>query len=77
MFILIFGVMASAVSIEKIELEGNQKVSSDTIRFYMKSREKGLYLKSILKEDFRSLWKTGFFENITIESRDGTTGKIV
>ncbi len=76
-FILVFGVMASAVSIEKIELEGNQKVSPDTILFYMKSRGKGLYLESILREDFRSLWKTGFFENITIESRDGTAGKIV
>jgi outer membrane protein insertion porin family len=69
--------MASAVSIEKIELEGNQKVSPDTILFYMKSREKGLYLESIIREDFRTLWKTGFFENITIESRDGTAGKIV
>ena len=43
----------------------------------MKSREKGLYLEPILREDFRSLWKTGFFENITIASRDGTAGKIV
>ncbi len=40
-FILVFGFMAFAVSIEKIELEGNQKVSRDTILFYMKSREKG------------------------------------
>lgn len=75
--ILVFGFMASAVTIEKIELEGNQKVSQDTILFYMKSREKGLYLESVLRDDFRSLWKTGFFENITIESENGTAGKIV
>ena len=67
----------AAETIEKIVLEGNKKVSTDTVLFYMKSREKGLYSKAILREDFKSLWKTGFFENITIEAEDGTTGKIV
>lgn len=56
--------------IDKIIVEGNRKVSQDTILFYMKSREKGLYSESMLKEDFNSLWKTGFFENISIETED-------
>jgi outer membrane protein insertion porin family len=63
--------------IEKLIFEGNQKVSRDTILFYMKSREKGVYSETILREDFAALWKTGFFENIAIESDNGATGKIV
>jgi outer membrane protein insertion porin family len=61
---------ASAVTIDKLVVNGNNKVSRDTILFYMKSREKGIYSESLLKEDFKSLWRTGFFENITIESFD-------
>lgn len=66
-----------AETIEKIVVEGNKKVSKDTILFYMKSRENGPLTDSMLKEDFNSLWKTGFFENISIESESGTTGSIV
>ncbi|MCP5054354.1 MAG: outer membrane protein assembly factor BamA [bacterium] len=63
--------------IEKLVFEGNRKVSRDTILFYMKSREKGVYSTAILREDFKSLWKTGFFEKIAIDSDNGTKGKIV
>lgn len=60
--------------VKTIEITGNKRVSVDTIMFYMKTREKGVYSEQILKHDFKALWKTGFFENITIESFDtGTT----
>jgi outer membrane protein insertion porin family len=63
--------------IEKIQIEGNRKVSRETIQFYMKSREGGIYDPQKLKEDFQTLWETGFFENIRIEEENGTEGKIV
>ncbi len=74
---MLFSLTSSPDTIEKIVVEGNKKVSRDTVLFYMKSRENGMYSSSVLKEDFQSLWKTGFFENITIESEEGTTGKVV
>jgi len=43
----------------------------------MRSSEKGGYSPSVLKQDFITLWNTGFFENITIEAEDGEEGKIV
>lgn len=64
-------------TIQKIILVGNRKVSNDTVRFYMKSREKGYYSVAALRKDFQSLWETGFFQDITIESEDGVNGKIV
>ncbi len=70
-------VPVNAQLIEKIEIEGNQKVSRDTIQFYMKSRPGGAYNRERLQEDFRALWDTGFFEHIRFSSKDGGEGKIV
>lgn len=75
--LLIANLFVTAETIEKLVIKGNKKVSTDTIFFYMKSREKGVYAKAVLREDFKALWKTGFFENISVESQDGTGGKIV
>lgn len=75
--ILVLSVLLCADTIEKIVVEGNKKVSRDTILFYMKSSEKGIYSPDRLREDFNTLWNTGFFENITFESEDGPAGKIV
>jgi outer membrane protein insertion porin family len=66
-----------AETIEKIIIEGNKKVSRDTMLFYMKSRDKGPFSKKMLRDDFKTLWDTGFFENIAIEAQDGVSGKIV
>ena len=63
--------------IERIQIEGNRKVSRETIQFYIKSREGGVYDAEKLKEDFKALWETGFFENIRIEEENGSRGKIV
>lgn len=63
--------------IEKIVIEGNKKVSRDTVLFYMRSREGGVYTVKRLREDFKSLWGTGFFEDIKIDSEDGEKGKVV
>ena len=69
--------LLSAEVIEKIQIEGNRKVSRETIQFYMKSREGGVFDPEKLKEDFQSLWATGFFENIRIEEENGAGGKVV
>ena len=67
----------SAEIIEKIQIEGNKKVSLETVQFYIKSRQGGIYDEEKLKDDFKILWETGFFENIRIESDNGANGKIV
>ena len=72
-----FNSAASGETIEKITVEGNKKVSRDTVLFYMKSSENGLFSPDRLRNDFKVLWKTGFFENITMEAENGEKGKIV
>ena len=74
---MIFYGYTCAATIEKIIIAGNKKVSQDTIFFYMKSSEKGIYSETLLREDFKVLWNTGFFEDIVVDVSDGKQGKIV
>ncbi|MDH7511479.1 MAG: outer membrane protein assembly factor BamA [Clostridiales bacterium] len=63
--------------IEKIEIIGNDKVTRETVLYYLSSKEGDPYDEDSLRRDFRVLWSTGFFANITIEADPGENGKIV
>ncbi len=64
-------------TIEKFEIVGNQRVTQETISYYLSSREGDFYNEEQLKRDFMVLWSTGFFSNIKFESLPGERGKIV
>ncbi len=63
--------------VEKIEIVGNERVTRDTILYYLSSKEGEYFNDSLIKKDFRILWETGFFSDIRIEQTQGTQGKIV
>ncbi len=63
--------------VEKIEIVGNDRVTQETIFYYLASKEGNYLNEDLLKRDFRVLWSTGFFSNLKIEKLDGTRGKIV
>lgn len=63
--------------VEKIEIIGNDRVTPETIRYYISSREGDFYNEELLRKDFRVLWSTGFFSNIKMEKEEGNLGKIV
>lgn len=75
LFLPIF--LAGQDRVEKIEIIGNERVTRETILYYLSSREGDYYSDEMLRKDFRVLWSTGFFSNIRIEDESGTTGKIV
>jgi outer membrane protein insertion porin family len=64
-------------TVEKIEVVGNDRVSRDTVLYYLSSKEGDYYNEEQLKRDFRVLWSTGFFSDIKIEQEEGKHGKIV
>ncbi|UCC40046.1 MAG: outer membrane protein assembly factor BamA [Candidatus Aminicenantes bacterium] len=70
-------ILYSQQVIEKIEIAGNERVTQETILYYLSSREGSYFDIELLKRDFRVLWATGFFSDIKIEESDGSTGKIV
>ena len=63
--------------VEKIDIVGNERVSRETILYYLTSREGDYFSEDSLRKDFRVLWSTGFFSDIRIEEQNGTTGKVV
>jgi len=63
--------------IEKIEIVGNDRVSDETIEYYVTVRAGDFYNRDQLLRDFKVLWSTGFFSNIKIEEDEGQSGRIV
>ncbi|MHB8053853.1 MAG: outer membrane protein assembly factor BamA [Candidatus Aminicenantales bacterium] len=63
--------------IERIDIVGNDRVTRDTIMYYLSSREGDYYKVEDLKKDFRVLWSTGFFANVKIDELAGSKGKII
>ncbi|MEE8603994.1 MAG: POTRA domain-containing protein, partial [Candidatus Aminicenantaceae bacterium] len=80
-FVLIFSFlplfMFGQDVVEKIEIVGNDRVTRETIMYYLSSREGEYFNDNLLKRDFKVLWSTGFFANIIIEQDQGTRGKII
>ena len=68
---------APELTIQRIEIRGNRRISEETIRFYIQSREGEPYDQSRLESDLRALYKANFFENIEIQEKDGDIGKII
>jgi len=80
-FILIFACLTLNLMgqdvIQRIEIVGNDRITRETIMYYLSSREGEYYNEDLLKRDFKILWSTGFFSDIKIENTDGASGKII
>jgi outer membrane protein insertion porin family len=63
--------------IEKIEVVGNDRVTPETILYYISSRVGDYFDEQQVQRDFRVLWSTGFFSDLKIEDFPGTRGKIL
>lgn len=70
------GVLAAQETLEKIEIVGNERVTQETILYYLSVREGNYFSEDQLRRDFRVLWSTGFFSDIKIETLPGTRGRI-
>jgi len=71
------GLLAAQEILEKVEIVGNDRVTVETILYYLTVREGDTYSADRFRRDFRVLWSTGFFSNIKFEELPGTRGPIV
>ncbi len=80
-FSLILGILPLFVfgqdMIERIEIVGNDRVTRETILYYLSSREGDYFDQNLLRRDFKVLWSTGFFSDIKIEEEQGANGRVV
>ncbi|MGB8958573.1 MAG: outer membrane protein assembly factor BamA [Candidatus Aminicenantales bacterium] len=71
------GVLAAQDIVEKVEIVGNERVTTETVLYYLTVREGDLYSADQFRRDFRVLWSTGFFSDVKFEESQGARGKIV
>jgi outer membrane protein insertion porin family len=63
--------------ISQIEIHGNRRISTDTIRARILIRPGDTYDAAALERAFNSLWKTGCFEDIRFTRQKSDTGWII
>ena len=64
-------------TVERIDIVGNDRVTKETVLYYLSAREGDAYNEDLLRRDFRVLWSTGFFSDVRIERAAGEKGTIV
>jgi len=80
LFILLLvlpGILAAQEIVEKIEIVGNERVTPETVVYYLSVREGDTYNPDQFRRDFRVLWSTGFFSDIKFEELQGNRGRVL
>lgn len=63
--------------VERIYIRGNRRIPEDNVRFYIRSNPGDFYDEVQLECDLEALYKSGVYERVELQERDGYTGKIV
>ncbi len=63
--------------ITKILVEGNKVIEESAIRAPMKMKEGDVFSSKVLREDLKSIYQLGFFQDVRAEKRDWERGKAV
>ncbi len=63
--------------VESIEFRGARRVPQDTLRALIFTKAGDVYSEEVLRRDLLTLWNTGRFDDIRVESEMGRTGLIV
>jgi len=71
------GFLAAQDIVEKVEIVGNERVTTETVLYYLTVREGDVYSADQFRRDFRVLWSTGFFSDVKFEESQGPRGKII
>lgn len=56
--------------IKKIEIRGNQRISTTAIRSSIRVKEGDLYDPQLVSQDVDSIWSMGFFDNIEVNLKE-------
>ncbi len=60
--------------IQEINVSGNRKTPKETIKARIYTREGDVYDEAALQRDLRSVWNTGYFDDVRIEREQTTKG---
>ena len=68
---------AEAVKVAKIEITGNESIDRGFIANAIKTKENDPFNLEKIREDMKSIYRTGFFSDVQIDVKDSDKGKIV
>jgi outer membrane protein insertion porin family len=75
------GIRASAVqnpqTIDRIDIIGNRRIPADTVKSHVFTRAGDVYDEAALQRDLRSIWNTGYFDDVRIEREQSPKGWII
>jgi len=61
---------APNLTVKRVHFRGNRKVEDDAIRAVIKTKPGVVINQELLRDDVRAIWKTGFFEDVQVESTE-------
>ncbi len=64
-------------AIERVEVEGNERIPDRTILHYFGTRSGFLYDKEAIEEGVQALWDSHFFSDIEVGVKKGETGLVI
>jgi outer membrane protein insertion porin family len=68
---------AAPVKIEKIVLEGNDRLTQDAFLALTSLRPGEVYSEQRLRQEYDKIWASGLLEDLTADVSDGTAGKVI
>lgn len=72
-----FGVWAQSTRIEKIVLKGSDRLTQDGFLALTSLRAGDTYDEARVKSEYAKIWKTGLFEDLTVDSEPGEAGVVL
>ncbi|WP_163328166.1 outer membrane protein assembly factor BamA [Desulfurobacterium thermolithotrophum] len=63
--------------VEKVEIIGNELVPKSTILYYISEKPGKPFSKELIAKDIKTLFKLGYFENISVDAKKGKKGIVL
>ena len=64
-------------NVETIEIRGNRRVVSDTIRFHIRTRQGAPLNMETIRRDVKELYAQNYFEDIRVDTEEGRSGGVI
>jgi outer membrane protein insertion porin family len=68
---------APSLKVAKVQFRGNRKVEDDAIKVNLKTSPGTTLTQEMLRDDVRTIWKMGYFEDVQVEVTDTKAGAVV
>lgn len=60
--------------IASVKIENNKRIATETYLYYISEKPGSVYDETVVREDFRRLWQTGFLDDLKVETEKTPQG---